>query len=57
MAKIPRPLVDWLSGYKVAENEPPTGPDRTGAAPPDMTDEVMNVAATGRMFEARFLMG
>ena len=55
MAKIPRPLVDWLSGYKVAENEPPTG--RTGAAPLDVTDEVMNVAATGRTFEARFLMG
>ena len=52
MAKTARPLVDWLSGYKVAEKRTPHDMGQKGTVPelpPVMTDEVMNVTLEGRM--------
>ena len=54
MAKTARPLVDWLSGYKVAEKRTPHDMGQKGTAPVPplanvMTDEVMNVTLEGRM--------
>ena len=52
MAKTARPLVDWLSGYKVAEKRTPHDMGQKGTAPVPplvMTDEVLNVTLEGRM--------